>query len=576
MSLFRPQTRVDANPVIWTVVIVAALVRWVFRFISGRPMNGKRKTDATFFRSGSVKFTDSDRAGRWSYLPEWKRAAIRVGTAAVLLGLSVGYVVAPFATFIAMCVLIIGGATFVGYRVYRVIQRMRVNRTVIRPLYRALEPRGIQRIEWICIPSDYATNEKAEVTVRLPDTFLGDAEQRKLIYGVVQRKIGGEWDPHWTDVGRPSLRLTHAPVPPGKVLFADVLDTIRRLEEGRVLLGLGSRGESVIIDFNAETPHVALSIGTGGGKSATLCLLIVQLLAQGATIQGIDPKRVSLNAVRDLPGLTIHRDVEQQWDAVSMVRAEMERRYLEIDRDETVTFSRLVLVIEEANTFAIDSAEYWEEVKPKGAPKTPRVYKDLNAILNKGRQANVNVITVFQRADAAVSGGGAARDQYGMKVLGRFSPQAWKMLVDTYPRPKSSKHRGRVIVSDGSDHRTVQTVYALDGVQLAQTARDYALTGRSGLSVPGRRTGPPLVTQAGSETVGTTETVIPEQRPIGLARAVELGVLHLSLDAVRKARLRDPEFPAPADNSGQEHLYHPDELTQWEKNRPRANSARSA
>lgn len=575
MSLFRPQTRVDANPFIWAVVIIAAIIRGCVRFISGRPMNGKRKTDATFFRSGAVKFADSDRAGRWSYLPEWKRAALRVGTVIVLLALSVGYVVAPLTTFIVICVLVVGGAVFAGYRVYRMVQRLQVNRAVVRPLHRALAPRGIQHIDWIRIPPDYATNKKAEVTIRLPDTFLGDAEQRKLVYGVVQRKIGGEWDPHWTDVGRPRLRLTHAPVPPGKVLFADVLDTIRGLAEGRVLLGLGSRGEPVIIDFNAETPHVALSIGTGGGKSATLCLLIVQLLAQGATIQGIDPKRVSLNAVRDLQGLTIHRDIEQQWDAVSAVRAEMERRYIEIDRDETATFSRLVLVIEEANTFAIDSAEYWEETKPKGAPKTPRVYKDLNAILNKGRQAEVNVITVFQRADAAVSGGGAARDQYGMKVLGRFSPQAWKMLVDTYPRPKSSKHRGRVIVSDGSDHRTVQTVYALEGVQLAQTARDYALTGRSALSVPGRPTALPLASQVGAEAVGTAEA-IPEQRPIGLARAVELGVLSLSLDAVRKARLRDPEFPGPADTSGQEHLYHPDELTRWEKNRPRANSARSA
>lgn len=53
-------------------------------------------------------------------------------------------------------------------------------------------------------------------------------------------------------------------------------------------------------------------------------------------------------------------------------------------------------------------------------------------------------------------------------------------------------------------------------------------------------------------------------------------MLTVSLDAARKARLRDPEFPAPTDTHGQEHLYDPDDLTRWERNRPRAKSARSA
>lgn len=549
------------------VALAAAGVRVVCRFASGRPMNGRRKTDATFLRPGTVKFTQADRTGRWSYLPEWQRAAVRLGVVSVLTLLVIVYLVAPLAALLIVGALVTGGMAYGGYLVYRAGRHLSVQRSVVRPLWRALSSKGIQTPGWLTIPGDYATNKSAEVTIRLPDDWPGDPESRKSLLGIVTRKIGGDWDPHWTDQGRPILRLTHAPVPPSVVMFPDVLKKIRELSEGQVLLGLGSRNESIVIDFNAETPHVALSIGTGGGKSATLCLLIVQLLAQGATIEGIDPKRVSLNPLRGLAGLTIHRDIEQQWDAISMIRAEMDRRYAQLDADENATFPRLVLVIEEANTFRYDSEDYWEETKPKGANKEPRVFRDLSSILNKGRQANVNVLTVFQEMDAKSAGGGRARSQYGLKVLGRFTPQAWKMLVDTYPRPKSSKVRGRMIVSDGGDHRLVQTAYALDGPSLCTEAREHAMTGRPAVAVPGRHVPLSQVSQDGSDLANAVRTV-PEQS-IGLRQAVESGVLSISLDAARKAAQRDDEFPAPASFSGREHLYYPTDLRRWQANRPR-------
>lgn len=544
-----------------------AVIRVGFRFCSGRPLDGRRRTDATFLRGGTVQFHHHDRVGRWSYLPEWKRAGIRLGSVTVLTLLVILYLVSPLLALLVVGTAITGGLAWGGYLMYRAARHMRVQRGIVRPLHRALAHRGVQYPSWITVPGDYATNRAAEVTIRLPDYWPGDDESRKYLLGIVTRKIGGEWDPHWTDQGKPSLRLTHTPVPPGKVAFVDVLDAIRQLPPGRVLLGLGSRSEHVIIDFDAETPHVAMNIGTGGGKSATLALLIVQLLAQGATVEAVDPKRVSLNPLRGLPGLTIHRDIEQQWDAIAMVRAEMEQRYERLDSDDNAVFPRLVLVIEEANTFRIDSEDYWTTTRKSGEPKEPRVYRDLNAILNKGRQANVNVITVFQRMDARTAGGGAARDQYGFKILGRFSPQAWKILVDTYPRPKSSKHRGRAIVADGGDHRTVQTAYALaDPQHLVPEAWDYALSGSRAIPMPGQHVPVSQVSQDGTEQVNRAGTV----PGVGLSAAVESGVLSLTLAAVRKARLRDPEFPAPTGQDGPEHLYDPAELRRWQANRPRA------
>lgn len=69
----------------WLIIgidIVAWTCRATFRYFSGRPLLGDRhrKTDATFLRPASRQLRPNDRPPfAWSWLPEWKRAAIRVG-----------------------------------------------------------------------------------------------------------------------------------------------------------------------------------------------------------------------------------------------------------------------------------------------------------------------------------------------------------------------------------------------------------------------------------------------------------------------------------------------------------------
>lgn len=563
------------------------------RFLAGRPLDGDLRSDSTFFRPGTRALTATGHASRWAMLAGWQRSAWRVGSSVVVVGEVSAYLSAPGPTLIANGGVGAGLSGLAVWRGTRAARRWRLNREVVRPLWSALAPGGFptgaRANEWLSVPVGYADDQEATVSLKLPVSWAGTAEQKRGVKDLVTRKIGGQWDAHWQDIGQPSLTLTHSPFPPGRVLFADVLDTIRALPSGQVLLGLGSRSEPVLINFDADTPHVAMNIGTGGGKSSTLCLIIVQLLAQGATVEGIDPKRVSLNPLRGLPGMRIHRDIAQQWDAIAMVRAEMDQRYIKLDADDNAVFSRLALVIEESNTFFIDSQDYWDTIKEKGDPKTPRIYKDINAILNKGRQVNVNMLSVFQRMDAQVSGGGAARDQYGMKILARFSPQAWKALVDTYPRPKASKHVGRAIVADGNDHRTVQTAYALDpdskSAKLHPAALAHVLESRpegAALGVPGGGVPASQVSQDGSELANVARTVPalrvvaePTEPPVSLADAIDDGILTGTIEAVRKARQRDPEFPQTVAREGQTLLYSAAELRRWQANRIRVGATLS-
>ncbi|MGA4844706.1 FtsK/SpoIIIE domain-containing protein [Streptomyces sp. G45] len=270
------------------------------------------------------------------------------------------------------------------------------------------------------------------------------------------------------------------PKPPAKVLLDDVREELLALDASKALLGLGTRAEKICIDFDAETPHVGLSIGTGGGKSSTLRSIIAQMVRKGAErVIIIDPKLISLDCFEGVPGIEIYTDLAEQWEAVAEFKREMERRYQIKKFNKEVEFPRWILVCEEQNDFAEESYQYWSEVKDKKDPAKPPVFGDIARTLFKGRQANMNVISVYQRLTARAAGGTELRDQYGAKILARFSPQAWNSLVGTTPRPKSSRHNGRAIVVIGGSERQCQMLFMSD-----DEAREWALNGREPLAPP--------------------------------------------------------------------------------------------
>ncbi|MGH8919378.1 MAG: hypothetical protein ACRD0H_13800, partial [Actinomycetes bacterium] len=76
--------RRDGGVIVALVLGIGAL-RTIYRFFTGRPMLGDRarRTDAEWVTAGTRKLHMNDRTpGWWSFLPEWKRAVVRV---AVLL-----------------------------------------------------------------------------------------------------------------------------------------------------------------------------------------------------------------------------------------------------------------------------------------------------------------------------------------------------------------------------------------------------------------------------------------------------------------------------------------------------------
>jgi hypothetical protein len=399
---------------------------------------------------------------------------------------------APLALVAVYALVAVGVAQYHVRRAWRWWRRRTLDQRVVRPLYLALRqmlgeaafPADAPMSSRLSVPLGYEDDRDARIVVTLPPGFSGDGKVMTAISRLVGQKLGIEVDGHWQMVGKPYVEYTHRPTPPSSVVAADIMERIAEARHGEVIIGLGTRSESISIDLDAETPHVGMNIGTGGGKSSTLRGAIAQLYAQGSEIVILDPAGASLPEFEDVPGITIVTEIPDIWTTIERVCDEMERRYAEWMKDRSKRFRRLVLVLEEANDFYLQSAQYWESIRSKQDSKVPPPYPRLARIMIKGRKAWVNLLGVYQQMDAPSVGGGGpnigslARAQYGMKILARFSPQAWAFLVGTSPRPKSSRHPGRAFVLVGDDMRVCQMAF-----WTPEEAREFALSNRPEVSV---------------------------------------------------------------------------------------------
>jgi hypothetical protein len=388
---------------------------------------------------------------------------------------------------------------------------------------------------------------------------------------VAQRFPGVDWEARY-HLGVTPRRVSFVPLPepPRLVPFASVLGAVESAGQGQPVIGMDARGETVAIDFDRETPHVGLSIGTGGGKSDFLKLLIIQLLVKGVErIVLIDPKGGSARWAEDdfgrvvVPGVEIFYDLDEQWQAIADFRGRMERDYKTWRSDRRQQFTREVLILEEQNDFASESSAYWKANKGKKDPAMPPCFDNVGRVLFKGRQANRNVVSVYQRMSVKATGGlGDIRDQYGQKIVGRFSPAAWDSLVGTRPRGKNSTVPGRMISIAGQEHRLIQAPWASDAVAL-----DYVFSnGLSRIAHPDPSVVTPgsvIVSEQVSEGSGVRGQGVRPLRLVVARRTLrehaERETVPMSYEGLKTARRRDRAgFPAGVDGT-----YTDEEVKSW-------------
>jgi len=560
----------------WLAIIILT------RYFAGRDLAGGRATNATFLRHADRDLTAHGRASRWAHKRHAERSAWRVGMLIAVCAALYGYVADRHVTLLALTAALGCGALLALWRGTVAIRLASHMRRVVRPLYRtvaplALLPPGDDPSRYLTVPRDYSSNPKAEIRLALNPNWEGSITQQKAVTGVVARRLAGEWDASYLSHTFPPYAVyKRAPEPPRRITLAEFQPYIDAVPENVLALGLGTHKTVQSIDLDSEAPHIALSMGTGGGKSDTVALIVAALVRKGCQrIDLLDPKRVSHNWARGLPGVHIHRYVQGQMAAIHDARAEMDSRYDAMDADESVSFTRHVLIIEEQNSLLDDLNAYWDEYRQSLSPaergttpkKNPAI-GDLRYILNKGRQSRVNVISIYQRMSATAAGGGDARENYGAKILARCSPQTWKILVGTGAVPSAARSRipGRAVFVLGEDAHAVQRAYASIAKPDGSADRDgiarlraFALNGRASQPVTAS------VPVSGSEPAAAAIT----GELVSLREACESGALTLRYGAAVKARQRDPEFPQPVTHG----LYRAGDLAAWQANRPRMRLA---
>ena len=167
--------------------------------------------------------------------------------------------------------------------------------TVLAPLLNL--PPGTKAAQYLRVPPRYADMAGEVVRVNVPPTWSGANGQGQQIETAVTSKLGlSDVSFRWHLAGRASyLTAVAAPRPPAVARFADpaVRDLIKAAPESAPVIGVSPGRRGVGVDLDAESPHILISAGTGGGKSVMLRTIFAQLLHNGGVGSVLDIKRHS-------------------------------------------------------------------------------------------------------------------------------------------------------------------------------------------------------------------------------------------------------------------------------------------
>jgi len=571
--------------VVLVTAVTCVFIRYplLWRWCSGHPLDGKHRTNATWLHP-ATKVHHPAPVVRWHHMPRLTRAFIRTGASIGALAAAWGYVTASTITLIACGIAAAAALAFTSWRAVRALRRARHHRRWVTPLHRALAPvLGINLAErpgsWLQVEPD-----RSAATIALPASFATSPARRGAIVEVVKAKLALEApEVDWDERGhRPVVRFRSAPPPPRKVGIDDLMPAIEAAGIADLVLGVGRGGRPVVVSLDGDSPHLMLSMGSGAGKSILGRLIGAQSKYRGGVLLVWDYKLISQNWCKGLPGVVYCKNEPEIHASAIWLEEEIKRRNAVADAGADLEGNvhadvgpRIVVLAEELNATMARLRAYWRE---HGDGNRSPAVEAIDAALFMGRQVRCNIVQIGQLITAGTSGSSAGRENIGVRILGRYTKNAWKMLVpEVQPMPPSSNAPGRVQVVTGGVARETQTGF-LTGYQ----ARKLALSGEVSAwpsPIPGMPhltpvpSGTPIENSRAEQSV-VTETLPPELPScdaIRLSDAVALGIVSRSLAAVRKASHR-PGFPSPAGWEGIARTYDADALREWDRPREREDA----
>lgn len=591
-------------------------------FFTGRPMTDHR-SDATYLRRGRRMVAGPPSS--WLLRPGWQRQLARLTAATATAGAAAGHLLAPGYTDPTLSTLAaVGGARValvlrrrwrtrafraaylrpteaaiadsldvpftlhvsqdLGELVPRLAKPMSPAGRRVREEYgRWVEPgmrllpdlamRGwwaaqaaakplTDRLEVFRVPRE-EHGPRIEVTVRTP--FLSDA-QTKTISAIVKAKIpaGSNLDEKHDQVGdRVTMRWTVRRRPPAAVGYADVAARVDQLADGEFFLGLGIGGEPYAINLDDDSPHVAISAGTGAGKSVLAQLVAVQVLRDGGEVIILDRKG-SHRWAKGLPGVSYYLKAQDMHPALigvaSLADARNTHAFLEdgtplmLASGQADDGHRILVIAEELNATIGQLRRHWADIRQTGDPVTSPAITALAEILQMGRSARVNMIGIAQMLTARAIGGPEARENFVVRCLARYTANAWKMLCDGVAMPRTSRHRGLWQIVVGGVATAVQVAFLTP-----DQARKLAVSPLA----RGRYIGSGLPMSPG-QAADRGHPADPMDELLTLREAVDAAFVHGGFAAAKKRLQRaGTQAPVVRGQRGTANLYRAGDLYEW-------------
>src|SRR4249919_417291 len=528
-----------------------------------------------------------------------RRAARRCGGTAAAVVLLAAWMVSPQVTGRAVLGLAAAAAVLGGWWVWRWVWQFRHRRTWLRPTH--LATHDIAQVdrrrppqEWITATVDSAGAVRKAV-FELPPGWPAEAQDERRLVAAASAKLGIEGPKvEWRRAGpAPLLTLTHSPPPPGHVKLADVLDEMARCGPDELLIGVGKDGAIVRASLATDSPHIAISMGTGAGKSNLAGFLLLQMLIRGGIGQVLDAKRRLSYPwlLKDMDRNVVQLPNVAYACTAAQIHASMEWLGTdELDRRGDVAFAgmdtrgkvhanvgaRLFTIAEELNLAVPRLKEFWVENRTSDDPVKSPAFTGLAGGAFAGRQVYMHLVLLGQMLTAEVTGSkdSSVREQCGITLMARYRERGWRLMCGDVPMPSPPTELGRVQVVTAGGTRVAQ-VPEIDPEMARQMVLDGIISPlpHNMPCQPARPRQPVTVTGApmlngASDLRAETAPVTPPRGPVGLKAAVDEGLLHpgTTLGALRMARHRK-NFPPRAGKRGSEYLYDPVELAAWDVGR---------
>lgn len=556
------------------------------RHLTGHTLTGEHLTDAGWFSPATDRAarTNTGRTRRFWYRPRAERTVRRLARYVTLVFLLLIWKDTPLWESVLLTVAVLGGAGgWYGWRAWTRFAERKHHRAWVKPLHQAIARQV--GIPLAADPRSYLTVEpdRSRAALELPQGYNPKPEDQRYLVATVTAKLGLESpEPRWYLAGpRPRLELVASSPPPSRVLLADVRDRLDSVRPDELVWGIGKHGALITTSLSGDSPHVGLSIGSGGGKSICARCLLAQALYRGALGVVFDIKHLSQHWASfgaQLPNVYIAREPAEihnaiLWLAVEMTRRNREGRHhadIEGNVPADVLGPRIIIVGEELNATAKALRAYWREIRTRDDPTRSPALNALDTLSMMGRQVSMNIVFIGQRLSVAASGGdGDSKENIGTIALGRYSPSNWRMNASDFPMPPKSTIPGRLqVVTD--------RVQEVQGIFMnGREARELAVAGDVA-SFPPDAPGARVIAGRAERIDGSEQDPVPGYSPdrpglsppavtapVTLDEAARTGVVGRTKGALRIARYRG-QLPGPVGKRGDAFLYDPEELRAWD------------